>query len=265
MEKEFLVKFNDNQKIVKVEESDNLAQKIKEAFEIKDKTAAFILQNYDKEWDDWIDVSNFDEIPNRTILRCIIKASAVNTLEPKIVSTTESHDNYCSFLNDTDSTETVESDESSSTCSGEMVVGVTLPSLKGKWPDKFGIPENKFSEGLKVALNSEKTLNWSQKRELMEVVASQILKYTDTPNKMQRKQVALELIAKYPYLKEVLGSGTDGWEERIRDKLKIVRRHARGTAASSSRKRSISPSSVATLHQKVSQCFTSYSLAGCLN
>ncbi|PIK41628.1 Uncharacterized protein BSL78_21517 [Apostichopus japonicus] len=252
MEKEFLVKFKEHQKIITIKETDDIVKIIQETFEIEQ--TEMILQNYDKEWDDWIDVSNFGQIPNRTVLRCIIpKAlSTVTTLETTVNPTPEPPDN--DSLNDTDTTEILESDDSS-TGSEELIVGSTLSSLKGKWPDKFVIPEKRFSDNLKVALNTQKTLLWSQKRELMDVIANELIKYTDSPSKVQRKQIALELITKYKHLKEVLGSGTDGWEERIRDKMKNVRRLGRAKDASSpsssgARKRSIAQSSLATQNQK---------------
>lgn len=140
MEKEFLVKFKEHQKIITIKETDDIVKIIQETFEIEQ--TEMILQNYDKEWDDWIDVSNFGQIPNRTVLRCIIpKAlSTVTTLETTVNPTPEPPDN--DSLNDTDTTEILESDDSS-TGSEDTSVGSTLSSLKGKWADKFVIPEKK--------------------------------------------------------------------------------------------------------------------------
>lgn len=70
---------------------------------------------------------------------------------------------------------------------------------------------------------------------------------------MQRKQVALQLISKYPFLREALGSGTDGWEERIRDKMKNVRRMKKtkeSPSGSATRKRGSPLTAFATVNKK---------------
>lgn len=57
-----------NHKVIKIKETDDLSEVIKESLKI---THNILVQNYDKEWDEWVDVSSFADIPKRTILRCL--------------------------------------------------------------------------------------------------------------------------------------------------------------------------------------------------
>ncbi|KAJ8021090.1 hypothetical protein HOLleu_40860 [Holothuria leucospilota] len=189
MEKELLVKFNGSQKIVALKESDDILKIIQEKFGIQQ--THIILQNYDKEWDDWLDVSSFEEIPNRTVLRCVV---------PKLLSTETVVE-----VNKPDDTDILKLQSDSSTSSEEIIVGITSANLKAKWPDKFPIEEKNISE------------------------------------------------FKGGTKKEALGSGTDGWEERIRDKMKNVRRIKRtkeSPSGSATRKRGPPPTVFATVNKK---------------
>ncbi|XP_033097595.1 uncharacterized protein LOC117101677 [Anneissia japonica] len=242
MEKEFLVKCNESQKIISVKATDDLVSVIKNTFVIKE--ADVILQNYDKEWDDWIDVSDFDKIPNRTVLRCIsLKPSSDQvSAAPSLSQSTEES------AVDSDATEILESDLSTDS---EEMLDVPNGYLKGKWPNKFPIDEMKFSQSLKEALKNKVCLMWNQKRELLDVIAKEIQKYTDSPSKIQRHQIALELISKYPHLRETLGSGTDGWQERIKDKMKNIRRNKRNNSTTTGcRRKRFSPPALATMNKK---------------
>lgn len=163
MEKELLVKFNGSQKIVSLKESDDILKVVQERFSIQ--RTEIILQNYDKEWDDWLDVSSLEEIPNRTVLRCVVPKqlsteTAVDVNNPKMPEPHESFDND----DHTDDTEILELQSDSPTSSEEMIVGITSTSLKAKWPDKFLIEEKKFSLSLKEALKSKTCLLWDQKK-----------------------------------------------------------------------------------------------------
>ena len=227
MEKEFLVNFCERKQIVTVAYDENIYECIKRQFGFE---AEFVLQNFDKEWDEWLDVFNVEDIPNRTVLKCVFSRPLESDIStPGLCSSRDIP------ISQSDSTDILSDHESSS--SGEILVGhsmkrkkyhleidcdkksdsepetnIASPSitqyLRNKWPNNFSIDERSFSKCLHHALNTEKPLNWSQKRELLEVIFARIQSYTEYPSKLQRHQVAVELVSKYPYLKETLGSGT---------------------------------------------------------
>ena len=121
MAKEFLVKFKQNQKIVSVGEEDNLRNVMKETFGLKNDD--FIIQNFDKEWDDWIDVSDISQVPNRTILRCVIPVPE----KPSSVSSPTT--NAASYDDDSDTTIILETDPERSSMSPSTSSDDSTPPL----------------------------------------------------------------------------------------------------------------------------------------
>ena len=198
MDRTFLVRFGEFQRLVLVEKEQSIKDVVAKSFDI-DQTDSIFLQVFDKEWEEWIDITTENDVKDRSKLKCLLQSN----LQPS--------GDVCQAQANADSPIQVNDKP------------VSLRS-KGPWPSEFLIPKETFSKTLKLNLENKQYLPWKLKTELMDRLADAILDYTAYPNTKQKRQVAQALVHEYPHLKECIGSGTDAWEEALRNKMKNIRR-----------------------------------------
>lgn len=182
------------------------------------------VQYFDKEWETYID---FNE-------------AALSANKFKIVQI-ESQDNYSSIIMQSESNilddqsnnpinsnlqSIFQPDSHSSILMNDMLQSPTISthSSRVKWPIQFDVRMCPMSPNVTNALLSEKQLSWREKSVLMHDLCCYIKEFTRYPTSDQYNEVAQNLVKTYPYLTESIGSGHDGWKQKIRDQMKNSRR-----------------------------------------
>lgn len=82
-----------------------------------------------------------------------------------------------------------------------------------------------FSNSLKTALEHESELTWKLKHTLLEEICFKMKELTLYPTSEMYNDIAKELVTRYPYLKESIGSGYGGWKQSLKNKFKNMRRN----------------------------------------
>lgn len=176
----------------------------------------FRLQYKDIDFDEFINLSSTSDIQNKATLKVIYLPSASSTISPCISSVETSRDEVTSISSlDTDILSSSDSSSSS--------------SLRCKpWPDVFPVPEFVYDVELQLQrangdFKSNGTLfspSPKMKSDILECLASQIIRYKAYPSSAEFDAVAEALVKKHPCLREQ-GSVTGfyGWKISLKYKM----------------------------------------------
>ncbi|KAL7375117.1 hypothetical protein ABVT39_012126 [Epinephelus coioides] len=177
----------------------------------------FRLQYKDNDFDEFINLTSTSDIQNKATIKVIYLQSASSTSSSCLSPRTSSLDESISISSvDTD---ILSSSESSSSAS----------SLRCKpWPDVFPVPEFVYDVEIQLQrANSDFQSNGTlfspsprMKPDILECLASQIIKYKAYPSSAECDAVAEALVKKHPCLREQ-GSVTGfyGWKISVKYKM----------------------------------------------
>jgi len=171
-------------------------QAIQHRFSI-DEDVAFQIQYYDVEWDSYVDVENYSCIVDKCKLRCtnLCMSTVQNTaVEQEVAPDAQVADN----------------------------------AHRGSWPLHFEFPTENLPaqvvEALEMKLNLIHPKHRYLRGMLLQTLCKEAVKITSHPDYAQKIDMARSIVTKWPYLKEPIGRGYDGWLASIVDGLKSMRR-----------------------------------------
>jgi hypothetical protein len=176
-----------------------------------DVTLPFNIQYFEQEWNDYVDVENFDSLPDKSKLRCIF------ITRPEIVP---------SSFQPTDTNTSVSDEHSRS----DVTLNVSAVSMKdiSVWPSPFPFPVGKLPCAVHDALNNKVNLLNPKQRyyrgQLVTALCHEALSIKSHPNNSEKIDMAKSIICTWPHLKEPVGRGFDGWLSSIVEGLKAARR-----------------------------------------
>ncbi|XP_066504331.1 sterile alpha motif domain-containing protein 3-like [Hoplias malabaricus] len=189
----------------------------------------FRLQYKDTDFDEFINLTSTSDIQNKATLKVIYLSSALSTSSSCLSSRASSQDEIRSMSSDTDILSSSESSSPSSSLRCEP------------WPDIFPVP--KFVYDVEIQLQrangdfeSNGTLfspSPKMKSDILESLASQIIKFKAYPSDSEFDAVAEALVKIHPCLREQ-GSvtGFSGWKISLKYKMANYRTKLRNIGCS---------------------------------
>ena len=163
-----------------------------------DNNTHFQIQSYDTDWDAYVDVEDFSALADKSKLRC------------------------------TNLTMTVPPVQSSSVSGPEVKLEANQVEGANSWPIHFEFPVDKLPVQVQQALQNKVNLLHPKNRYvrglLLQTLCMEAVKMKSHPDHGQKIDMARSIILQWPYLKEQVGRGYDGWLSSIVDGLKSARR-----------------------------------------
>ncbi|KAL3045387.1 hypothetical protein OYC64_013623 [Pagothenia borchgrevinki] len=189
----------------------------------------FRLQYKDLDFDEFINLTSTSDIQNKGKIKVIYPPSALSTSSPGFSARTSSQDEINS-ISSVDTDLPLSSDSSSTS------------SLRSEpWPNAFPVPEFVYDVEIQLQransdFQSNGTLfnpNPRMKSDILETLASQIVKYKAYPSSAEFDSVAEALVKKHPCLREQ-GSVTGfyGWKISLKFKMGNYRTKLRNIGCS---------------------------------
>lgn len=173
-----LVEYRSSSRILQSDEGTDICSLIEMTYQIPPNS--YLLKRYDRDFEAYVDIDNVHDITDKDR----IKIEILNVSEAAVSE---------SFLSE--NTEIVSKE------TAEIVL-----NLKDKhWPIKILLPYEDFSKPLKKALDEQKDLKWDMSKELIGHLANYCFQYSKYPSKIQRQQICLSLVERYPHLKSNIG------------------------------------------------------------
>ena len=188
----------------------------------------FRLQYKDADFDDFLNLTSTSDIQSKATIKVIYLPSASSTSISCLSPRTPSLDESSSSV-DTDILSSAESSSSSSSLRCEP------------WPDIFPVPEFVYDVELQLQrANSDFQRNGTlfspnprMKSDILECLASQIMKYKAYPSSAEFDTVAEALVKKHPCLREQGSvSGFYGWKTSLKYKMANYRTKLRNLGCS---------------------------------
>ena len=207
---------------------DELKSEIKRQCEV---SGDFRLQYKDIDFDEFINLTSTSDIQNKATVKVIYLPNYSSTISPCLSPQTPTQDENRSMSSDTDILSSPSSSSSSSSSSLRCA----------PWPDVFPVPV--FAYDVEIQLqraNSDFESNGTlfspspkMKSDILECLASQIIKYKAYPSNAEFDEVAEALVKKHPCLREQ-GSvtGFSGWKISLKYKMANFRTKLRNIGCS---------------------------------
>ena len=171
---------------------------------------SILLQKFDKDWDEWINLKFGDVLHDRTKLKCCVSVVATPTAPPESAVDSRPHSHAS----------TNKEQQSIQPCSSSCCTASPAALLS--------IAESKMTEHLKGILDQGSDLNgpgmWQPKHELIQILADTLYCRVDTnPTTQIKTSLAKALVDKYPQLKNRIGKPESAWVMKINNALKTKR------------------------------------------
>lgn len=178
-----------------------------------DATLPFNVQCFEQEWNDYVDVEKFDMLPDKSKLRCSFLT------RPEVVLSPPKPTNADTSITD---------QQSRSVCDVTVNVSAVPTKDVSTWPSPFLFPVKKLPCTVYDALNNRVNLLNPKQRyyrgQLVKTLCHEALSIKSHPNNSEKIDLARSIICTWPYLKEPIGRGFDGWLSSVVEGLKAARR-----------------------------------------
>uniref|UniRef100_A0A9J7X5X1 Sterile alpha motif domain-containing 3-like n=1 Tax=Cyprinus carpio carpio TaxID=630221 RepID=A0A9J7X5X1_CYPCA len=190
----------------------------------------FRLQFKDPDFNDFVNLSSTSDIQDKATLKVIFLTSSTS------IPTSSSEINETSSVSSCD-TDLISSPQSSVLSTPESVSSVRSQA----WPESFPIPQFSFDAEMQLqkaqlAYQTDGTVlspNAKLKSDILDALASEIIKFKAYPSSADLDDVASALVRKHPCLKEKgSASGYYGWKISLKYKMANYRTKLRNIGCS---------------------------------
>ncbi|KAK3859671.1 hypothetical protein Pcinc_034239 [Petrolisthes cinctipes] len=203
--------------IVEVEEKKQVPSAIIKEFNINHE-GELSLQYFDSSWDDWVDVDNLEQLPDKAKLQATIVLSLNEEGE-------KSEQINCATLSWSGMTPDMPKLQppSSPVC---LESSSHSSQHRNQWPVPFPIKESMFRRAVWDKLNKKVPLNQVERGYVLDGIYEECVRYCMYLDSFKYQLVLTSLLETFPYLQE--GLPTDDamglWKNRLRNKFKNNRR-----------------------------------------
>lgn len=175
---------------------------------------------FDKDWNTFIDLENYGQLENRSQILCIISTTDSHASRSMLSSAATASPATSASLTYSPEISDQSADASAAT---------QLPSRNCTvWPNPFVFPRHKLSEIVLSALEKGTDLNNPKQRhvrgQFINTLVDEAIKYKSHPDRNEKVDMARCITDTWPFLREPIGRGYDGWLASIVDCLKAKRR-----------------------------------------
>ena len=197
----FLVQYKESKKVLEYDKDpvvdDDFFSCVRLLFDMP-SNSSIILQKFEAEWGEFINVEAGDTLPDKAKLNCLL-----HNLPQR-----------------------GEADQFSQGAAAESQQPTPRRpegAFSASPVELFRTVQSRMSKRLTDALTMEKFDQWQPKHELITLMADALYEKDHYPPKFWREGLALELVKQYPVLKNRLGPCHAGWLLKIDNRLKALR------------------------------------------
>ena len=215
--KEIALQFGESSKIIAIQDTAPIADVFRMIFGLPEDTP-FLLQTRNETFGIWVDLEEQDyaDLQSGCLIRGVMKpdTSLLSPPATKQADKIRSPDKKPTPTPETPLRRSPRKHAKTPTCTDQS------------WAENFVIPTEKFTQKLldELADTQPKVLRYSLKQEFMSHICEKIFTYRKYPKPKQVGKIAVLIVNTYPCLRDQIGSGTDSWEDSIKNRLKNMRR-----------------------------------------